>query len=87
MSEQKSKKARVSTGNYKEGTIASVIKAAILKYPTLSNKELLAKVKSAITSDIRTTEACIAWYKVDLRKAGVIKGSAKAKIEVNLDNL
>jgi hypothetical protein len=40
---------------------------------SLSNTEILAKVQEQFPS-AKTTMACIAWYKSDLRKKGLIAG-------------
>lgn len=40
---------------------------------SLKNEEILTKVKERFPS-AKTTYACIAWYKTDLRKKGLIAG-------------
>jgi hypothetical protein len=51
--------------------IGSTIIEMILKNPELSNKEILEKVLAKFET-AKTSYACIAWYKSDLRKKGLI---------------
>lgn len=58
--------------------IGSTIIEMILKEPTLTNKEILDKVLAKFEA-AKTSYACIAWYKSDLRKKGLIGPRVFAK--------
>lgn len=51
--------------------IGSTIITLILENPTMTNLEILAKVKEQFEA-AQTSYACIAWYKSKLRKEGKI---------------
>lgn len=51
-------------------SIGQTAREVILANPTLKNAELLTLVKEAHPEG-KTTVACIAWYKNDLRKKGI----------------
>ena len=53
--------------------IGNFSRALLLK--GLSNSQVLAAVKVQF-ADAKTTSGCIAWYKADLRKKGMIDKSA-----------
>jgi hypothetical protein len=64
--------------------IGSTIIEMILAQPELSNKEILEAVQKKFET-AKTSYACIAWYKSDLRKKGLIGPrmfAKKAKTEV-----
>jgi len=58
---------------------------------TISNEDLAKKVIEIFAQhdvEVKTSAACIAWYKSKMRKAGLIGQSASAKsIEVDLDSI
>jgi hypothetical protein len=89
MAQKKSIKTEVSTPVVEEVKtpkvgIGSTIIEMILAQPELSNKEILDKVLEKF-KEAKTSYACIAWYKSDLRKKGLIGPrvfAKKAKNEV-----
>lgn len=58
--------------------IGSTIIEMILAQPELSNKDILDKVLEKF-KEAKTSYACIAWYKSDLRKKGLIGPRVFAK--------
>lgn len=58
-------------------TIGSFVRNEILT-TELSNTEILDNVKKAFPS-AKTTMACIAWYKSDMRRKGLIGGGRSQK--------
>ena len=58
--------------------IGSTIIEMILAQPELSNKEILEAVQKKFET-AKTSYACIAWYKSDLRKKGLIGPRVFAK--------
>lgn len=52
-------------------TIGKFAQSLILNDSTMSNNDILMKVKEKFPT-AKTTYACIAWYKSDLRKKGLI---------------
>ena len=86
MAQKKSIKTEVSTPvveevkevKAKKVGIGSTIIEMILAQPELSNKDILDKVLEKF-KDAKTSYACIAWYKSDLRKKGLIGPRVFAK--------
>lgn len=58
--------------------IGSTIVEMILKHPEMTNTEILKKVLEKF-ENAKTSYACIAWYKSDLRKKGLIGARVFAK--------
>jgi hypothetical protein len=83
MAQKKSIKTEVSTPvveevKVKKVGIGSTIIEMILAQPELSNKDILDKVLEKF-KEAKTSYACIAWYKSDLRKKGLIGPRVFAK--------
>jgi hypothetical protein len=83
MAQKKSIKTEVSTPvveevKTKKVGIGSTIIEMILAHPELSNKDILDKVLEKF-KEAKTSYACIAWYKSDLRKKGLIGPRVFAK--------
>ena len=58
--------------------IGSTIVEMILQHPEMSNTEILKEVLKKF-ENAKTSYACIAWYKSDLRKKGLIGARVFAK--------
>ncbi len=54
-------------------SIGNTVRAMILANPSMKNEEILTKIKEQFPT-AKTTYACIAWYKTDMRKKGLITG-------------
>jgi hypothetical protein len=75
--------------------VGQVCRALILKNEEqgskMSNEELAqraVKIFADAEIEVKTSAACIAWYKNDMRKKGVLVGKSQPKsIELNLDEL
>lgn len=52
-------------------TIGSLVSELLIANPSMATKEILAKVLEKFPS-AATSEKCIAWYKNDLRKKGLL---------------
>lgn len=73
--------------------VGAVCRALILKAETegksISNEDLALKVVGIFKQhevEVKTSAACIAWYKSDMRKKGQLIGKAAAKsITLDLD--
>jgi len=87
MAQKKSIKTEVSTPvveevKVKKVGIGSRIIEMILAHPEMTNKEILDKILALDLSKDKnrpTSYACIAWYKSDLRKKGLIGPRVFAK--------
>lgn len=74
------------------GYCRALIKKADLENLHLSNEDMAAKVVAKFKEhgvEVKTSAACIAWYKSDMRKKGLLtsKSSGKKVIEIELDDL
>ena len=83
MAQKKSIKTEVSTPvveevKAKKVGIGSTIIEMILAQPELSNLQILEAVQAKF-ENAKTSYACIAWYKSDLRKKGLIGPRVFAK--------
>ena len=58
-------------------TIGTLVRALILQ-GTLSNAEILQKVQETFNAS-KTTVGCIAWYKSDMRKKGLLPAKESTK--------
>ena len=75
--------------------VGAVCRALILKASeegkSISNEDLALKVVQLFKEhevEVKTSAACIAWYKSDMRKKGVLIGKAQAKsITLDLANI
>lgn len=75
--------------------VGAVCRALILKADqegkTISNEDLASKVVKIFEEHdvtVKTSAACIAWYKSDMRKKGILVGKAQAKsITIDLDTV
>ena len=75
--------------------VGAVCRALILKAETegksIGNEELAAKVVKLFEEhgvEVKTSAACIAWYKSDMRKKGQLIGKAQAKaIVIDLEEV
>jgi NADPH-dependent 2,4-dienoyl-CoA reductase/sulfur reductase-like enzyme len=75
--------------------VGAVCRALILKAEesgkAISNEDLAAKVVQIFEEhgvEVKTSAACIAWYKSDMRKKGELIGKAQAKsITIDLDTV
>jgi pyrimidine operon attenuation protein/uracil phosphoribosyltransferase len=75
--------------------VGSVSRALITKCQeqgvTLSNEELAQKVVELFKAqdvEVKTSGACIAWYKSDMRKKGQLLGKAQHKaIEIDMEEV
>jgi hypothetical protein len=73
--------------------VGQVCRALILKFEAsgtaMTNEDLATKVVKLFEEQdvtVKTSAACIAWYKSDMRKKGQLVGKAQAKsIELDLD--
>lgn len=66
-------------------SIGSTVRQLVLENPELSNADILTKVKE-LFPQAKTTMACIAWYKSDMRKKGLIKPKNQPTLtSVNLE--
>jgi hypothetical protein len=87
MAQKKSIKTEVSTPvveeiKVKKVGIGSRIIEMLLAHPEMTNKEILDKILALDLSKNKTrptSYACIAWYKSDLRKKGLIGPRVFAK--------
>ena len=52
-------------------SIGQTVRDMVSENPSKSNKELLASIME-VFPEAKTTEACIAWYKSDMRKKGLL---------------
>lgn len=76
-------------------TVGQVCRALILKNEDLekkfSNEELAQKVVELFAERevaVKTSSACIAWYKNDMRKKGILISKSHAKaIVIDLDTI
>jgi hypothetical protein len=53
-------------------SIGKFVRNCVLENSEMKNEEILTKVKEAFPT-AKTTYACIAWYKSDMRKKGLIE--------------
>lgn len=75
--------------------VGAVCRALILKAEvegkSISNEDLATKVVGIFKQhdvEVKTSAACIAWYKSDMRKKGQLVGKSQAKsIALNLDEI
>ena len=69
-------------------SIGKFAQSLILENPEMSNQEILETVLETYPS-AKTSMACIAWYKSDLRKKGVLakRGAPVATIEEQIEAL
>jgi len=75
--------------------VGAVCRALILKAEasgkSISNEDLATKVVELFKEhevEVKTSAACIAWYKSDMRKKGQLIGKAQAKsITIDLDEI
>lgn len=75
--------------------VGAVCRALILKADqegkSISNEDLASKVVKIFEEHdvtVKTSAACIAWYKSDMRKKGILVGKAQAKsITIDLDTV
>jgi hypothetical protein len=75
--------------------VGAVCRALILKADqegkSISNEDLATKVVNVFKQhevEVKTSAACIAWYKSDMRKKGILVGKAQAKsITIDLDTV
>ncbi len=75
--------------------VGAVCRALILKADqegkSISNEDLATKVVNIFKQhevEVKTSAACIAWYKSDMRKKGILIGKAQAKsITIELDSI
>ena len=59
-------------------SIGKFVRETILANATISNDEILTQIKERFPT-AKTTTSCIAWYKSDMRKKGLLSGGrAKA---------
>ena len=56
--------------------IGKFARSLIVSFPDMTNTDVLENVKKKFPA-AKTTMACIAWYKSDLRKAGLIAKKSK----------
>lgn len=59
-------------------TIGSVARAMIVANPGKKNAEILALVKAEFP-EAKTSEACIAWYKSDMKKSGKLAAAVTVR--------
>lgn len=74
---------------YKEGSIAYIIRHFILKNKEMGNKEILELVKEYLKGkgiESKTSESCVAWYKVKMRKEGVLEGG-RTQVKIDTSDL
>jgi hypothetical protein len=62
-------------------SIGKFARELILAQPELKNDDVLAKIKKNFP-EAKTTYACVAWYKSDLRKKGLIAKRAARSVEM-----
>lgn len=75
--------------------VGGLARALILKADqegrAISNEDLANKIVKIFEDngiEVKTTAACIAWYKSDMRKKGQLIGKAQRKsIELNLEDI
>ena len=75
--------------------VGAVCRALILKYDeagkSISNEELATKVVELFKEneiEVKTSASCIAWYKNDMKKKGIILKKSQVKsIEIDLDTI
>jgi len=66
--------------------VGSFAKALILANKNATNKQILDRIKTKFP-DAKTSMACVAWYKSDLRKKGLLEKKTAAVIEVSEEDL
>jgi hypothetical protein len=54
-------------------SIGNTVRSMILENPSMKNEDVLTAIKAKYP-EAKTTYACIAWYKTDMRKKGLITG-------------
>jgi hypothetical protein len=54
-------------------SIGNTVRSMILENPSMKNEDVLTAIKAKFP-EAKTTYACIAWYKTDMRKKGLITG-------------
>lgn len=67
-------------------SIGKTARELILANPTMKNDDILAKVKAQYP-EAKTTYACIAWYKSDMRKKGILSPKGERTMEIVTDEL
>lgn len=67
-------------------SIGKFAREAILANPTMKNDDILALVKAQFPN-AKTTYACIAWYKSDMRKKGLMVAKGVRTLELVQDEL
>ena len=69
-------------------TIGKFAQGLILDNPEMTNSEILENIQVAFPA-AKTSMACIAWYKSDLRKKGMIakRGATPATVEEQIKAL
>jgi len=75
--------------------VGQVCRALILKYDSenvkVTNEELATKVVELFKKHdvaVKTSASCIAWYKNDMKKKGIILKKSQVKsIEIDLDTI
>lgn len=67
-------------------SIGKFAREAIKANPTMKNDDILALVKAQFPN-AKTTYACIAWYKSDMRKKGLMPLKGERTLEVVQDEL
>ncbi len=78
----------VGVGEYCRALILHAVKEG----KNLNNEELAAKVVAKFKEhnvEVKTSAACIAWYKNDLRKKGLLQGGTQGKkaAQINLEEI
>lgn len=64
-------------------SIGNFVRNTVLQNPDLKNEEILAQVLETYP-EAKTTMGCIAWYKSDMRKKGLIGGGRARRNEENV---
>ena len=60
--------------------IGATVRKLVLENPTMKNDDILKMVKDQFPNG-KTSYACIAWYKTDMRKKGLIASKKSRDVE------
>lgn len=60
-------------------SIGQTVREIIIANPTASNDEILTAVRAKFP-EAKTSNSCIAWYKSDMRKKGLLGGGRSRKV-------
>lgn len=52
-------------------SIGSIVRNFIMQNPTMKNGDILTHVKPLLPLNAKTTVACVAWYKNEIKKKGL----------------